>query len=499
MKFPRDLPLVAKVLGWLTLHLLALALAFAGFVGWQLGLGLESLLGGSAGDRLAEFGRTALEAMADTRPELWNEEIAPLAEARGVVAAVFRPGGDDDFPRSVPQNVRERAQEFLRPPPPGPPPMGDRLRLGNRPPREDRPPPRPEEDVPGRGRPASRAVFLMRGDGGDGYWAGVGLTFRGSPMPGPMAHELLLVRSNRLDGGGMFFDFKPWFWGGLAVLALSLALWTPFAWSLARYLRKLTAATERIAAGDFKVALPSRGRDELGNLGHSIETMAGRLDHLVAGQKRFLGDAAHELCAPLARLRTGVGILEMKLGENARGQLAGIEEEAAELATLVEEILAFSRAGNRPARREPLNLKLLVDERIAREASDAEVENRVPADLEIATDAHLLGRALGNLLRNSVVHGGSRVLVEAQSVPDGMVEITVTDNGPGVAPDELAHLFEPFYRPDRSRSRDTGGTGLGLAIVRTAMDACGGKATASLPADGGFQVTLRLPGGSTKL
>lgn len=512
MKRPRDFPLVAKVLGWLTLHLLALALAFAGFVGWQLGLGLESLLGGSAGDRLAAFGRAALEGMAETRPGQWNQEIAPLAEARGVVAAIFRPGDEDGFPRPVPKNVRERAQEFLRPPRPGPPPMNDRPPPGKRPrlddrprddhmPPEDRPPddrmpPRPMDTGSARGRPVSRAVFLMRGDGGDGYWAGVELTFRGNQMSGPMAHELLLLRSNRLDGGGMFFDFKPWLWGGLAVLALSLALWAPFAWSLARYLRKLTAATERIAAGDFRVALPPRGRDELGNLGHSIETMAGRLDHLVAGQKRFLGDAAHELCAPLARLRTGVGILEMKLPELVRGQLAGIEEEAAELASLVEELLAFSRAGNRPARRERLNLKLLVDERIAREAPDAAVDNRVPADLEIAADAHLLGRALGNLLRNAVVHGaGASIVVSAHLVPDGMIEISITDMGPGVAPDELPHLFEPFYRPDRSRTRDTGGTGLGLAIVRTAMDACGGKATASLPPAGGFQVTLRLPAG----
>lgn len=497
MKRLRDLPLVAKVLGWLSLHLLLLALAFAGFVGWQLGLGLDSLLGGSAGERLEAFGDAALEEMEVSRMPTWNKAIGQIAAKRGVEAAIFRPGQVDEFPLRIPRNVADRAAEFTRPPPDrpgakrpgGPFPRGGPLGLG----RDEDPPPRDETN---EGKTGSRAVFLMRGDDGDGYWAGVDLAFPQRRGNGPMVHELLLVRSDSLDGAGMFFDFKPWLLGGLAVLALSLAIWTPFAWNITRYLRNLTRSTERIAAGDFQVSLPPRGRDELGNLGHAIEAMAVRLDHLVAGQKRFLGDAAHELCAPLARLRTGVGILEMKLGEGGQQQLAGIEAEAEELAVLVEEILAFSRAGNRKAIREPIRLKDLVDERIAREAATVAVENRVPAGLEIHSDARLLGRAIGNLLRNATIHGGTEVaiVIETTLTPE-VVELSVSDNGPGVAAEELPHLFEPFYRPDRSRNRDTGGSGLGLAIVRTAMDACGGKASASLPANGGFRVTLTLPRG----
>ncbi len=494
MKRLRDLPLVAKVLGWLSLHLLMLALAFVGFVGWQLGLGLDSLLGGSAGGKLKIFGDEALASMAETPAPEWNQTIAPLAASRGVEAAIFRPGEIGGFPLAVPRNVAHRASEFSRPPrggpgrmgPGGPFPLGDRPGLG----RGERRPPRDAPDE----KTGSRAVFLMRGDGGDGYWAGVDLAFPGRRGNGPMVHELLLVRADSLDGAGMFFDFKPWLLGGLAVLALSLAIWTPFAWSIARYLRKLTSSTARIAAGDFHVSLPPRGNDELGNLGHAIEAMAVRLDHLVAGQKRFLGDAAHELCAPLARLRTGVGILEMKLGDDSQRHLAGIEAEAEELAMLVEEILAFSRAGNRKAVHEPLNLKELIDGCIARETAGSTAGNCVPVDLEIHSDARLLGRSIGNLLRNAVVHGGPdvRIVVEARCTPES-VEIWVSDDGQGAAAEEIPHLFEPFYRPDRSRSRDTGGSGLGLAIVRTAMDACGGKASASLPAGGGFRVTLTLP------
>ncbi len=492
MKRPRDLPLVAKVLGWLSLHLLLLSLAFAGFIGWQLELGLDSLLGGAAGGKLKIFGDEILATVVETAVPDWNEAIAPVAASRGVVAAILRPGGNGGFPQPVPRNVIRRAAEFMRPPPGrpgrqgGPFPPDGRRGFGP----DKRPPPR---EIPDE-KAGSRAVFLMRGDHGDGYSAGVDLTFPRRQGNGPRVHALLLVRSERLDGAGMFFDFKPWLLGGVAVLALSLAIWKPFAWSIASYLRKLTRSTERIAAGDFQVSLPPRGQDELGKLGSAIETMAVRLDRLVSGQKRFLGDAAHELCAPLARLRTGLGILEMKLGDDSQRHLAGIETEAEELALLVEEILAFSRVGSRKAVREPFNLKELIDECSGRETTRTMLENRVPAELGVSSDARLLGRCIGNLLRNAVVHGGPNVaiVVEARATPE-VWEISVSDNGPGVAAEELPHLFEPFYRPDRSRNRDTGGSGLGLAIVRTAMDACGGKADASLPAGGGFRVTLSLP------
>jgi two-component system sensor histidine kinase CpxA len=506
MKQRPYIPLLAKVLGWLLMHLLILALAFVGFVGWQLGLGLDSLLSGSAGERLRTFGDSAREAVIGQPRREWNDIILPLAREKNVRAAVFDFGKPESFPFPVPPNVRDRMKSALPPqpvpPPRRPPPLGPEGRPGNRPPpgELDEGPPRDvrEGAFPDNRRPPVRPVFLVRGERGDGYWAGVHLA-----IPGPLGqlprHELLLIRADSLDGSGMFFDFKPWLWGGLAVLALSLAFWTPFVWGLTRYIRKLTTATDSIAAGQFAVSLPPRGNDELGNLGEAIKTMAGRLDHFVSGQKRFLGDAAHELCAPLARLRTGLGILEMRLGEADKERLASIEADAQELATLVEEILAFSRAANRAPRRQPVLLEPLVRETANREGGARPPEIRVPAGLTAVADPTLLGRALGNLVRNAKVHAGPevKIMIEAIDTP-GFIEIQVTDDGPGVPADELPRLFEPFYRPDRSRSRDTGGSGLGLAIVRTAMEACGGEAVASLPPAGGFRVTLRLPRETTE-
>lgn len=494
MKKRPNIPLLAKVLGWLVLHLVILALAFVGFVGWQLGLGLDSLLSGSAGERLRTFGDATREEMLGLPRREWNDAIQPLAREKNVRAMIFDFGNPENFPLPVPTNVLKRVKTALAPQPhPGPP--------ARRPPPgsfEDHPPPdgRPRQGranlSPDNRRPPVRPVFLVRGEGGDGYWAGVHLS-----VPGPLGqmprHELLLIRADRLDGSGMFFDFKPWLWGGLAVLGMSLVFWTPFVWGLTRYIRQLTTATDSIAAGQFDVSLPSRGNDELGNLGDAIKTMAGRLDHFVSGQKRFLGDAAHELCAPLARLRTGLGILEMRLGQADQAALASIESDAQELATLVEEILAFSRTTNRAPRSQPILLEPLVREIANREGGAKAVEIRIPPGLMIVADPTLLGRALGNLIRNARVHAGpeAKITIDAVDAPDS-IEIQVADDGPGVPPEELPRLFEPFYRPDRSRSRDTGGSGLGLAIVRSAVEACGGEAVASIPPAGGFMVALRL-------
>jgi two-component system sensor histidine kinase CpxA len=495
-------PLLAKVLGWLLLHLLLLAFAFVAFVGWQLRLGLDSLLSGSAGERLRSFGEQARGELIDLPRPKWNAALEALAGEKNVAAAIHDFRNPENSPLAMPANVLERVKTALPPPPPGPPDRrgprspgrGEPLDWRRGPPLDSGRPPgdRPERTALSE-IPTSRPVFLLRGDHGNGYWAGIQLMLPG-PQPQSYRQHLLIIRADRLDGSGMFFDFKPWLWGGLAVLGLSLAFWTPFVLSISRYLRRLTAATDRIAAGDFKISLPPRGNDELGNLGAAVEAMAVRLDHLVSGQKRFLGDAAHELCAPLARMRTGLGILEMKPGEADQSHLASIESDAQELATLVEEILAFSRVGNRPPRCQLVRIEPLVQEIVAREGGSMTTEIQIATALAAMADPALLGRAFGNLVRNARIHAGPDATLRIDAAEQGChIILSFTDNGPGVPADELARLFEPFYRPDRSRSRDTGGNGLGLAIVRTAIEVCGGETSAETPPGGGFAVILRLP------
>ena len=493
MKTGPRFPLLAKVLVWLVLHLVILGLAFTVFVRWQLGLGLDSLLSGAAGERLAAFGDEAIQRIVDQRPHEWNAALAPLAEGKNVSAAMFDAPGEAVFQKPLPPDVLERARSSLPLPRPGPEHRERRLSI---PPGPDFHPPSPMREgppeAPDDAQPKSRPEFLMRG--GDGaYWAGV-LLHLSPPRGMPGRPVLLLVRSERLDGSGMFFDFKPWLWGGLAVLLLSLAFWTPFVWNISRYLRRLTMGTVEIAAGRFQVALPARGGDELGELGRSIEAMATRIDHLVSGQKRFLGDAAHELCAPLARIRTALGILENELGDKPPALLATIDSDTAELATLVDEILAFSRAGNRKPMMQPVDLEPLIREVVARESAGLKIEIAVQSGLRVSTDPRLLGRAIGNLVRNAAIHAGpgTTVRIEVEETVDKLV-IHVTDNGPGVPASETPRIFEPFHRLDRARGRETGGSGLGLAIVRSAIEACGGEVAASLPDTGGLRISMGLP------
>lgn len=533
MKRAFQLPLLAKVLCWLALHLLILGLAFIGFVRWQLGFGLDSLLSGSAGARLAEFGDQTVSRLVENPRFQWNDEIQRLAAEKGIQGTIWTPRGDFDTPFPIPRNVDQRARRAIPPgrgePEPsergpvrrpfrgdGPPDLEDGMGppldplledvFPDLPLRDDAPPARTRPGADSGSRrefqsggstslflPKSRPVFLVRGDQGDGYWAGILIHFP-AHRDLPRRPLVLLLRADRLDGAGMFFDFKPWLLGGIAVLALSLAFWTPFVWNITRYVRRLTAATNQISAGRFEVVIPKRRGDELAELGRTIESMAARIDHLVTGQKRFLGDAAHELCAPLARIRTGLGILEQRIPDSETSSLQSIEADVAELASLTHEILAFSRAGNRAASLESILVRNLVDQALAKEAADIEAIIVIPDDLTIHADRNLVARAVGNLLRNAGIHAGPHAKVNLSATSHGeWVDLVISDNGPGVPEEELGRIFEPFYRLDRSRSRDTGGSGLGLAIVRSAVETCGGEVAASAAQGGGLSVRLRFP------
>jgi two-component system sensor histidine kinase CpxA len=486
---------MAKVLGLLFLHLSLLALGFLLFVRWQLDMGLGSFLSESNSGRLRDFGDLIAVRMEGKSPQSWPGIAQEEAEKRGLTAIMLNRVNFQTIRDSVPENVRERLLRELPgrgmrqggrlggPPPPGP---RTRERMEGMLPDFST----PEGEIP----PLSRPLFLVRGDGGSDYWAGLALRIEERPRPGNPGMAVLLLKSERLDGGGLFFDFRPWLWGGLVVLSLSLLFWAPFVWKTTRYIRSLTDATRRVSEGVFSIAIPKRNSDELADLGHSIEVMADRLSHMVQGQKRFLGDAAHELCAPLARIRTALSVLEQRIDPASAQRLESINEDASELANLVDEILAFTRAGNRPAHAEPIDALPFLERIIDREAGDSLVRLDVPEGMTLHADPRLLGRAIGNLLRNAAIHAGpsAKVLVELRNHADH-VSMAVTDSGPGVPREELGRIFEAFHRLDRSRSRDTGGSGLGLAIVRSAVEACGGSVSAELPHSGGLCVRIKLP------
>jgi len=487
-------PLVAKMLLGLLAHLVVLALAFYFFVAWQLRLGLDSFLSGTAGDRLEEVGERLASEIRGAPRQDWPEIVERHGERLGLGLSLQTGGGSwiGGAPERLPANVARRIGEFQRPE--LPPPRGSPGARGGGPPFPDGRAAR-RDFAPQSEPPPARPLFLLRGAQGGGYWAGVALPLA-EPGHGPPLRGLLLLHSDDLSGRGLFFDVRPWLLGGLAVLVISLVLWAPFFIGITRYVGRLSRATEAIADGNFGVVVGAARADELGALGRSIESMAARLERLVRGQKRFLGDVAHELCSPLARLRTGLAVLEHGMSAEQRGRLESIEEDAEELARLVSEVLAFTKASTAPAalRLEAVALAPLVEAMLERECPGQECTLELPAGLTVRADRGLLARAIANVLRNARRHGGDECALRiTATILADCVELRMADNGPGVEPAELVRLFEPFYRPDAARTREAGGAGLGLAIVRAGLEAFGGNVSAESCDPHGLALVLRLP------
>jgi len=132
---------------------------------------------------------------------------------------------------------------------------------------------------------------------------------------------------------------------------------------------------------------------------------------------------------------------------------------------------------------------------VSREAPDSDqVRVAVAEDLEVVADPELLARALSNVLRNAVRYAGNAGPIDISAInQDGQVELEVKDSGPGVAEEMLGQLFEPFFRPDSARGKETGGVGLGLAIVKTCIQTCHGTVSARNLKPQGFAVTLTVP------
>lgn len=499
------------MLGWLALHLGLLAAAFGLFVGFQLRVGLDSLLSGRTGERLRDIGESIGHDLRSSPRSEWGGILSRYSASLGLQVDLWRPQEEwhTNAFASVPPNVMARLKEARIAPPRQPDPMVDRRPPpgpGGFPPQMlgpegapragvFNPPPgpvdesmRPQDRMP----PLAKPVFFLRGQSGDGYWAAIDVPLSTPRNQNPV-HGLVLIRSNDLSGNGLFFEVRPWILGGIAVIALSIMFWIPFVLGITRYIRRLTSATEKIADGDFKVRIATGRHDELGRLGAAVSDMAGRLDHFVSGQRRFLADVAHELCAPLARLRTGIAILEPSVPADRQPRLQAVEEDADELARLIEEVLAFSRAGAGKPQLQPCELESLLRDVTGREGGEMEIGFDLSTGLIAQADPRLLSRAFGNLVRNARIHAGksARLRISGQ-LSDGLILLEFEDNGPGVAEEELGRLFEPFYRPDRSRTRDTGGSGLGLAIVQSCVEACGGRVAASRPSGGGFRVSVSL-------
>ena len=366
-----------------------------------------------------------------------------------------------------------------------------------RPPRDDGPPPDDERPPGGPlprllGRPAPVSRFVAETSDPHTYWVGIRVeALRDGVEPG-----YIVVSSTSPTGNGLYLDVKPFVWAGAGVLMLSALIWFPFVRGITRSVKEMRDATGRLAEGDFAARVDDNRRDELGELGDGINRMAVRLKGYVEGQKRFLSDVAHELCAPTARLQMSLGILEQRAPESEHERLADVREEVEHMSKLVHELLQFSKAsiGSKKVALQPVDVRAIAEQAIHREAGDTSQITLAIGQNELAlADPDLLQRALGNLIRNAIRHAGHAGPIVVSSKSEGdRICIAVSDEGPGIPETEMPRIFDPFYRIDEARTCETGGVGLGLAIVKTCIEACLGTVSAANHQPKGFRVTISL-------
>lgn len=466
-------PLLAKILLWFFLNLGLLGLVCGVLFGAQFRFGLDSLLAGRAGDRVRAVSGAIVNELQNRPRADWDAVLERFGGAYGVEFALLRRDGGQAAGNRIdlPPEVRSRLIEG----------RGAGHGMGH-----------------GMGRfregtsKAPELRFQLRTSDPARYWVGICVPLFDPEQPWPLT---LLLISPSLRAGGLLLDFTPWLAAGFGAVLLSVLFWIPLVRSVTRSVSQMTSATESIADGRFTVRVDDRRADELGRLGQAVNRMAERLGGFVSGQKRFLGDIAHELGSPLARLEMALGVLEDRVGDAAKTELEDAREEAGNLSKLVHELLSFSRAGlNQAVNIQTVNLAEVVREVVKRETgNDPTIEETIDPGLRVRADADLLSRALGNLIRNAVRYAGSSgpVAIRAERRGDQVI-LRVLDRGPGVAGELLQRVFDPFFRAEPSRSRDTGGMGLGLAIVKTCVEACGGSVTARNREPHGFEVEITL-------
>jgi two-component system sensor histidine kinase CpxA len=467
---------------WFLVNLGVVALAGFLLLGYGGKAGVESFLAGQAKPRLTALAAAVTGELRASPRDRWPEVLARLGDAFGVTLGLTRPDGQAIAPDgfALPVDVRQR---MAAAPGPGPLPPGPPFpRTGGR--WHGEAAPGPPDRSPGGDRirrAEARLLFFAKSGGKPAYWAALaihGMPSERDPGPGFGTPAVLLVGLPTLAAGGLVTDPAMLAAVIAGTILVSALIWWPFVRAVNRRLGEMNRATASLADGEFDVSLRPGNVRELAALAESIESMAARLKAHVTGQRRFLGDVAHELCAPLARLEMGLGILENRLEDTsgARDALAGAREETREIAGLVEELLSFSKAAltRGTAALEAVPLRAALADAAAREQIP-DVKMDIDAGLTVMANPAMLRRALSNIFRNARQHATDGPVEATASVEGDEVVLTIADSGPGVPEEMLDRLFEPFFRPDASRARETGGTGLGLAIVKSCILACGGS------------------------
>lgn len=317
-------------------------------------------------------------------------------------------------------------------------------------------------------------------------------------------NRMVVVTQPRGDRPRLVWLIEPWFntsWPGpliAVVVATNGVMGLALAVYLTAPLRRLRRVMDRFGRGDLRARVGSRRRDEIGVVSREFDLLAERVETLVTAERRLLQDVSHEVRSPLTRLDFAVGMAMKK--PDPGPFLDRIRRDVARLSDLVGELLQLTRLEGDPSVRvtgdiRPADLlaALVEDCSIEAEAKGCRLDYRADWPGTLKGDAELLRRAFENVMRNAIRHAPEGTAVEVSlELGRGGVGVVVRDHGLGVPAESLPLLFEPFYRVEGDRGRESGGVGLGLSIARRAIAVHGGHIEAR-NAEPGLSVAIVLP------
>ena len=293
---------------------------------------------------------------------------------------------------------------------------------------------------------------------------------------GPL-RSVLVLRAPRIPLVNLLGD-NFWLRAALAALVSGLLCYA-VSRLLTRRLGAVRGAARKLAAGDLqaRIAVREAGGDETDDLARDFNHMARLLEERISAQKQLLSDVSHELRSPLARLQVALGLAEQNPAI-AAAQLPRIAREAQRLESLVAELLESQ--AERSDLEQHIDLVALLDELCADARFEVGDINRVKfhsavEEALVVGNGTQLRKAFDNVLRNACSYSPAQTVIDVQLRETATrYEVVIADQGPGVPEEELARIFEPLYRVDTARARQTGGHGLGLSIARQALMMHGG-------------------------
>lgn len=293
---------------------------------------------------------------------------------------------------------------------------------------------------------------------------------------------------------------------GLTALLIWLLLAVYSTFSLFRPLLRVTEATARMARGDYNVRVKTRGTNEISRLSRSFNEMAEQVQRTNQVLRDFLANVSHDLRTPLTMI---AGFSQAIVDGTVRSadveeSAAIVHDEALKMQRMVDDLLQLTRleSGLLTLDKHPTKVRPFAQSVIDRAARAHDMDegptlvNDVPSRLPaIDVDATQMERALSNLVHNAIQYTppDGMVTITGRAVQPGLVEIGVSDTGPGIPSQDLPRIFERFYRSDKSRERLHGHSGLGLAIVREIVEAHGGTVSAESEPGRGSTFRIRVP------